>query len=32
MSKDKVADQFSDDDVDKIKHFRHMLGGGVTTY
>lgn len=30
--KPSVADQFSDDDMHKIKHYGQMLGGGVTPF
>jgi hypothetical protein len=30
--KPSVADQFSDDDMNKIKHYGQMLGGGVTPF
>jgi hypothetical protein len=32
MPKDKVADQFSDDEMDQIKHYGKMLAGGVTPF
>ena len=32
MFKDKVTDQFSDDEMNQIKHYGQMLGGGVTPY
>jgi hypothetical protein len=32
MVKDKVTDQFSDDEMNQIKHYGQMLGGGVTPY
>ena len=28
--KDKLADHFSDDDMNQIRHFGQVLGGGVT--
>jgi hypothetical protein len=27
-----IVDQFSDDDMNQIKHFGQMLGGGVTPF
>jgi hypothetical protein len=27
-----IADQFSDDEMNKIKHYGQMLGGGVTAF
>jgi hypothetical protein len=32
MPKDKVADQFSDHEMNQIKHYGQMLGGGVTPF
>jgi hypothetical protein len=28
----QIDDQFSDDDMNQIKHFGQMLGGGVTPF
>ena len=30
--KDKVADQFSNHEMNQIKHYGQMLGGGVTPF
>jgi hypothetical protein len=32
MSENKIADQFSDDEMNQIKHYGQMLGSGVTSF
>jgi hypothetical protein len=32
MPKSKIADQFSVDEMNRIKHYGQMLGGGVTPF
>jgi hypothetical protein len=32
MPKDKVADLFSNHEMNQIKHYGQMLGGGVTPF